>query len=144
MGEEWSWLIVPVFIFGATLVATVWLVIRKQRFVAFLVGTGLLLLLATAIPSLKPSRFEAWRNICISNLQQIEKIKASWAASASATNGAGVTWENLVGTNALLRRIPECPAHGSYALGLVGEPPACSLDQKGQRLPATPMAQLSP
>lgn len=95
-----------------------------------------LLLLAIALPSLRPARSIADRNSCITNLKQIAEAKRSWAALTKPETSTAPQPSDLA---PYLKQglMPLCPAGGTYTLGAVNEPPRCSHADKGHVLPST-------
>jgi prepilin-type N-terminal cleavage/methylation domain-containing protein len=93
-------------------------------------------LLATiAIPAFAPARGTAYRNVCISNLQQIEGAIERWAMETHKDEGQAVTYSDIRG---YLKHSVVCPAGGtsfedSYTITTVDAAPTC------QRKPATHM-----
>jgi hypothetical protein len=66
---------------------------------------------------------------CLNNLRLIESGKLQWALEQHPTIHQSPTWEDLRlyigrGSNGVM---PECPLHGVYTLGTVGEEPSCSI-----------------
>jgi hypothetical protein len=70
------------------------------------------------------------RNVCISNLKQIDAAKNTWALERKKPVGAVVRDSDLFGTNLYvhyLRDKPECISGGRYSLRPVGQKPRCSV-----------------
>jgi hypothetical protein len=87
------------------------------------------MMLAIAIPNFVKARATSQANACINNLRQIDAAKNEWALENNKTNGTPVTVADIkpfikldAGGN-----LPKCPAGGTYTIGVVGEPPTCSL-----------------
>jgi hypothetical protein len=87
------------------------------------------LMLAIAIPNFVKARTTSQAYACINNLRQIDAAKNEWALENNKTNGTPVTVADIkpfikldAGGN-----LPKCPAGGAYTIGVVGEPPTCSL-----------------
>lgn len=92
---------------------------------------------AMALPSLVKARVTSQKNACISNLQQIEGAKESWAfENRKAEGDASVDTE----VNTFLRggRTPVCPGGGSYTYNAVGTMPVCSLATSAGHTVTTP------
>jgi prepilin-type N-terminal cleavage/methylation domain-containing protein len=91
------------------------------------------LLASIAIPAYAPARGTAYRNVCISNLHQIEGAVQRWALEMKKDEGQAVTYSDI---RSYLQRSVVCPAGGtsfedSYTLTTVDAPPVC------QKKPAT-------
>jgi len=71
---------------------------------------------------------------CINNMRQIDGAKRQWMEVHHKTTNDTPTWDDirpyLSGAGDFT---PACPAGGTYTLGRVGEPPACSYP--GHKLP---------
>src|SRR5271154_2699007 len=87
------------------------------------------LLAAIAIPNFVKARATSQANACINNLRQIDAAKNVWALENNKTNGTPVTEADIKPYIKLdaSGNLPKCPAGGTYTIGSVGEPPACSL-----------------
>ena len=122
-------------IFGALAVAAVVLVVFGKGLERAIVGAfGVLLLVAVALPGLRPARAIAFRNACVANLKQIQNAKAQWAAKHGKSSNDIPSDSDLFGDVAYLCIKPECPSGGSYQLGAVGQKASCSEIEKGHRL----------
>jgi hypothetical protein len=87
------------------------------------------LMLAIAIPNFVKARTTSQANACINNLRQIDGAKNEWALENNKTNGTPVTVADIkpyIKPDAS-GNLPKCPAGGTYTIGVVGEPPTCSL-----------------
>jgi hypothetical protein len=67
--------------------------------------------------------------VCLNNLRLIESGKMQWSLEQHKTFNQTPTLEDLRtyigrGSNGVM---PECPMHGVYTLGTVGEEPSCSI-----------------
>ena len=90
------------------------------------------LLAGIAIPNYLQARTTANKNVCISNLQQIEGAISRWSLEARKDDGQPVTYADIRG---YLKRAVVCPAGGtsfedSYTVTTVETAPEC------QRKPA--------
>jgi len=81
------------------------------------------LLAAIAIPSFVKSRNQTRMNSCINNLRQIDSAKEQWGLNTGAADGAAVVVDEV---NTYIKKIPECPASGTYTYGVLGVDPTCS------------------
>ena len=91
------------------------------------------LLASIAIPNFVQSRKVANKNVCISNLQQIEGAIQRWSLDTQKDEGQAVTYSDIQG---YLKHSVVCPAGGtsfedSYTIATVDAPPVC------QKKPAT-------
>ena len=91
------------------------------------------LLAAIAIPNFVKARATSQANACINNMRQIDAAVNEWALEQGKTTGStapsltsDLTPYIKLNSNGA---IPECPAGGSYTVGLVGNTPqvTCSL-----------------
>jgi prepilin-type N-terminal cleavage/methylation domain-containing protein len=82
------------------------------------------ILAAIAIPSFVKARAESQKNACINNLRQIESAKEQWALATGKVGGAASVEAEI---NEYIKKVPVCPAGGSYTYGNVGTDPACSV-----------------
>jgi Domain of unknown function (DUF4190) len=87
------------------------------------------MMMAIAIPNFVKARTTSQANACINNLRQIDAAKNEWALENHKTNGTPVTESDIKPYIKLdaSGNLPECPAGGTYIIGSVGQPPACSL-----------------
>jgi regulator of replication initiation timing len=72
------------------------------------------------------SNADAERNHCLNNLRQIDAAKNQWALENSKAIGAVPAEEDLVPylQNGVF---PVCLSGGTYTIGAIGTPPACSI-----------------
>jgi len=91
------------------------------------------LLAAIAIPNFVRARATSQANACINNMRQIDAAVNEWALEQGKKTGDGpaslttdLTPYIKLNANGI---IPECPAGGSYVVGVVGATPqvTCSL-----------------
>jgi hypothetical protein len=90
-----------------------------------------------AIPNFIRARATPASNACVNNLRLIDSAKAQWALEHHKTNGAPVTWKDVlpyIGRGAE-GEMPRCPEGGIYILGKIGEPPKCSMGGRQHTLP---------
>ena len=66
-------------------------------------------------------------NACANNLRLIESGKEQCALEQRKTNGAAITWNELLPYIGREGKMPHCPDGGTYILGKIGEQPRCSL-----------------
>jgi prepilin-type N-terminal cleavage/methylation domain-containing protein len=94
------------------------------------------LLASIAIPNFVKSRNVANKNVCISNLQQIEGAIQRWSLDMRKDEGQAVTYSDI---RDYLRRSVVCPAGGttfedSYTITTVDETPECQKKPGTHRL----------
>lgn len=88
------------------------------------------LLAAIAIPNFVKARATSQANACINNLRQIDDAANEFALEQKKTTGATITYPSDLTPYIKLNVnsfIPPCPAGGTYADGIVGTNPTCSL-----------------
>jgi hypothetical protein len=75
---------------------------------------------------------------CINNLRQIDAAKNEWALEHNAKSNGVVTIKDIrpyierERNNPFIKldakgNLPKCPSGGVYTIGVIGEPPTCSL-----------------
>lgn len=79
--------------------------------------------LSALISHKRRDEFGSRRNVCVSQLTQLDSAKEQWAMDNSASKGTTVTMTDIVPT--YLRELPVCPQGGHYELGKIGESPKC-------------------
>jgi hypothetical protein len=82
------------------------------------------MLAAIAIPNFVKARTTSQANACINNLRQIDAAKQQWALEKGKQSTDTPTMDDL---KPYLRKIPHCPAGGTYTVNAVGQPPECSI-----------------
>jgi general secretion pathway protein G len=88
------------------------------------------MLAAIAVPNFVKARATSQRNACINNLRQLDAAKQEWALEKGKQSTDTPTMDDL---KPYLRKIPHCPAGGTYTINAVGQPPECSIP--GHKLP---------
>ena len=84
------------------------------------------MLAAIAVPNFVKARSVAQANACTNNLRQIDGAKQQWALENGRQDDAVPTVQDL--TPFLNdRRMPTCPAGGTYTIGAVSVRPICSV-----------------
>jgi hypothetical protein len=66
---------------------------------------------------------------CLNNLRLIQSAKMQWSLEQHKIASEAPTWDDLRpfigrGSNGIM---PDCPLHGVYTPGTVGEEPSCSI-----------------
>lgn len=66
---------------------------------------------------------------CVKNLLLISSAKANWALELKKTNGAAVSWREVLPfvEPESKDQLQHCPDGGEYSLGKIGEQPRCSI-----------------
>lgn len=88
------------------------------------------LLAVIAIPSFFTARVRSQRTTCVDHLRQISGAKDQYALFH---NGAAPGDLNDL-TPEILKRVPDCPAGGTYTIGALDEDPICSQSALGHTL----------
>ena len=96
------------------------------------------LLAAIAIPNFVRARNTAQKNACINNLRQIDGAKQQWALENKKTD-TDLPTSAEVAAYIKNSAYPNCPAGGTYTIGLVNTDPTCSLSSL-----APPMSHVLP
>jgi prepilin-type N-terminal cleavage/methylation domain-containing protein len=91
--------------------------------VAGLVG----LLAALAVPNALRARNTAAKQLCISNLRQIESAKEQWATETRQSSTDTAADNDLFGRDKYIRCKPKCPEGGAYRIGANQAMPRCSV-----------------
>ena len=103
-----------------------------------MIVVAIIALLATiAIPNYAQSRETARRNVCISNLQQIEGAMQRWSLDLNKDEGQAVTYSDI---RNYLKHSVVCPAGGSsfedsYTITTVDAAPTCQRKPAVHKLP---------
>lgn len=63
---------------------------------------------------------------CINSLKKIEVAKQHWVMKSKATSDSSPSWDEIIGFDSPLRRVPICAEGGTYTIGEIDEPPTCS------------------
>jgi len=92
------------------------------------------ILLAIAIPNFVTARNSSRARACIANLKEIDSAKQQWimdnkAASNYVFTDTNSSMPDLVPT--YMRKLPACPAAGSYTVGDGTTNPTCSYVMSG-------------
>ncbi len=83
-------------------------------------------LLSIAIPNMMNARANSQLKTCQSNMRVFDVVKAQWAMEASIPTNQPTTLADLL---PYLRRVPLCPANGTYDFGTISTPTTCSLPE---------------
>jgi prepilin-type N-terminal cleavage/methylation domain-containing protein len=85
------------------------------------------ILIAIAVPGFLRAREISRQRACQENLTKIDGAKQQWALETRQTAGAPEPgWDVLVGDDLFIRFTPQCPSGGTYTIGALADPPACS------------------
>jgi len=95
------------------------------------------LLASIAIPNFVQSRTIANKNVCVSNLHQVEGAIQRWSLDLRKDEGQTVTYSDIRG---YLQHSVVCPSGGtsfadSYTITTVDTPPACQKKPATHQLP---------
>lgn len=102
--------------------------------VEVMIVVAVIALLATiAIPNFLKARNTARVKACMANLRAMDTAKVQWAFDAKKLTSAIPTSGEL-GPYLQDKRIPDCPANGSYRLRSLRRQPNCSLWPEGHTL----------
>lgn len=86
------------------------------------------LLAAIAVPNFIRSRTTAQRTVCIKNLQALDGAKAQWAMENNKSDTDVPVLTDLFSVHhGYLKKLPVCPANGSYTFNEVATKSTCSL-----------------
>lgn len=85
------------------------------------------MLAALAVPNALRSRTTAAKQLCISNLRQIESAKEQWAVECKMTGADTPADADLFGRDKYIRNKPICPESGVYTIGPNKDRPFCSI-----------------
>src|SRR5213594_1269544 len=100
----------------------------------FFIAASTVTVLGTAvslIPNLLPARAVSSRNACVTNLEQLKRLKQEWATKNLKSSDDTPTYKDLFGQAG----VPTCPAGGTYTLGRVKDDPVCSFGPPEHCLP---------
>jgi hypothetical protein len=119
-----SWLAAPVVIFGGSLLVVGYLIYRRKRIIAIIVGSLSLLLFAISAPSLKPAWPQAKRNACLFNMKRIQEAKETFAKANSKNEFYEPTEPEIAAF--FKHGLPCCPIDNKpYVIGKIDGLPAC-------------------
>ncbi len=80
-----------------------------------------------AMPNFLKSRTLTQQNLCIENLSQIESAKQQWGVEVGKAEGDLPTDSDLFGVFLYLKKRPQCPGGGTYALSPIGTNATCTI-----------------
>jgi len=93
-----------------------------------MIVVGLVALLAVlAVPNAMKSRTTASKQVCISNLRQIDSAKEQWAVEKKKAPADIPLDEDLFGLQKYIKYKPKCPEGGTYTLGACNVRPSCNI-----------------
>jgi prepilin-type N-terminal cleavage/methylation domain-containing protein len=84
------------------------------------------IIVGMALPGYMKSRAQARKQVCLENLAQIESAKQQWGLEAGKTDGDTPTQDDLIGPTRFIKKMPECPAAGTYDLKPIGTVATCT------------------
>jgi prepilin-type N-terminal cleavage/methylation domain-containing protein len=85
------------------------------------------LLAALAVPVAVKNRDKGAASACIENLTKIEGAKQQFATETGKALGFPVVVSDLAGPSSYIKRVPVCPAGGTYNYASVGTNATCSV-----------------
>jgi prepilin-type N-terminal cleavage/methylation domain-containing protein len=85
------------------------------------------LLTSIAIPNFVRARTTVQKNACINNLRQLDNAKQQWALENGMTATDAPVDSDLIGTDRYLKRMPQCPANGTYGYNDLTTKATCSV-----------------
>ena len=85
------------------------------------------LIVSIALPNFLRTRTNARIQICIENLSQIESAKQMWGLEHGKADGDVPVESDLVGTANYLKKMPDCPAGGTYSFQGIGVSATCNM-----------------
>jgi len=102
---------------------------KKRPSLAFIIAIIAIVGLGASviIPNARPPRLVSSRNACVASLMQLEGAKATWALEKDKKNSDMPTVADLIGPQAYILSMPECPGGGTYSLRSVGQKPTCTI-----------------
>lgn len=87
-------------------------------------------IVAIALPTFFRARELSRQRACQENQSKVDGAKQQWALENNLTGTATPDWSDLVGTSSYIRKSPECPASGVYAINSVNVEPSCTLSDQ--------------
>lgn len=84
---------------------------------------GIILMIAT--PSFLKARETSQAKACRSQLRETQYAKEHWAMNNRKQITAVATWDDLYPM--YLKKLPTCPAGGTFTIGAVNDNPTCSI-----------------
>ena len=85
------------------------------------------LISAIAIPNFVKTRTRAQTQVCIENLAQLESAKQVWGVEKGKVDGDLPTMSDLIGELLYIKKMPSCPAGGTYEFQAIGQIATCSI-----------------
>jgi prepilin-type N-terminal cleavage/methylation domain-containing protein len=85
------------------------------------------ILVGLAFPNYLKSRTQARKQLCIENISQIESAKQIWGVEHGKKDGDVPAPDDLIGSDLYMKKLPLCPAGGSYDFQSVGTTATCTI-----------------
>jgi prepilin-type N-terminal cleavage/methylation domain-containing protein len=85
------------------------------------------ILVSLAFPNYLKTRTQARKQLCIENLSQLESAKQIWGVENGKQEGDLPTQADLIGPSLYMKKLPVCPAGGTYSLAPVGAVATCTI-----------------
>lgn len=107
------------------------LALKHQRgftLLEMMIVLGILgLIVALAIPNFLKARTNSRIQLCIETLSQIESAKQIWGVEHGKNEGDVPAEAELIGPALYIKRMPICPAGGTYTLQPIGTVATCNI-----------------
>jgi hypothetical protein len=84
-------------------------------------------LVGLAFPNYLKSRTQARKQLCIENISQIESAKQIWGVENGKKDGDVPAEADIIGPSLHMKKLPPCPAGGTYSLEAVGAMATCTI-----------------
>lgn len=86
------------------------------------------MLVGLAFPNYLKSRTQARKQVCIENLSQIESAKQIWGVEHGKKEGDVPSQAELIGPTLYMKKMPQCPAGGTYDFQPIGTTATCNIE----------------
>jgi prepilin-type N-terminal cleavage/methylation domain-containing protein len=105
--------------------------VSKERgftLIELMIVVGIVGMLATmGLPNFLKTRTTAQARACVSNLRVLEDAKQTWGLEHGKRDGDEPTEAELIGPGLYIKKMPECPAGGTYEINPIGVNATCSI-----------------
>ena len=86
------------------------------------------IIVGLALPAFMKSRIQARKQVCIENISQLESAKQQWGLENGKTDGDTPVQSDLIGDNRYIKKMPDCPAAGTYDFKPIGTVATCTIE----------------